>query len=183
MTTGMVSRNDACDVRSIRIPADEPAVKALDTSFTTQSIFEVVQEADGIRFLVQEQPSLLTKSFPLEDLETDQWDRGWVATVDARIVGFIATWQESWRSRLGIYHFYVESSARRKGIGRTLLDRALADGGERGAHMAWLETSNLNHPGIEAYRKMGFKICGADMTHYRGTPSEEEVAIFMARDL
>jgi ribosomal protein S18 acetylase RimI-like enzyme len=53
----------------------------------------------------------------------------------------------------------------------------------RGAINLWLETSNLNVPGIRAYRRLGFELCGADATLYLGTPAASEQALFFARPL
>jgi ribosomal protein S18 acetylase RimI-like enzyme len=50
-----------------------------------------------------------------------------------------------------------------------------------GALTVWIETSHVNHPGIAAYRRLGFDICGFDTTLYRGTPAEDETALYMAR--
>jgi hypothetical protein len=56
-------------------------------------------------------------------------------------------------------------------------------GREASAVTAWAETSNVNHPGVEAYRRLGFSLCGCDATLYRGTPSEEEFALYLARPI
>jgi hypothetical protein len=50
-----------------------------------------------------------------------------------------------------------------------------------GARHLWLETSNLNHPGVAAYRALGFSLTGMDMTLYDGTPAQGEVALFFSR--
>ena len=53
----------------------------------------------------------------------------------------------------------------------------------RGALHLWVETSNLNVPGIRAYRRMRFELCGADTTLYLGTPAANEQALFFALPL
>jgi hypothetical protein len=63
------------------------------------------------------------------------------------------------------------------------MKRAIDHGRELGATMAWLEASNLNGVGIEAYSKMGFDICGFDLTHYRGTRSAGQFAVFLSRSI
>jgi ribosomal protein S18 acetylase RimI-like enzyme len=63
------------------------------------------------------------------------------------------------------------------------MDRALEHGRKLGASTGWLETSNLKGSGVAAYRKMGFSICGFDLTHYRGTPSEGQFAMFLDRPI
>lgn len=85
--------------------------------------------------------------------------------------------------RLVIHHLYVAPEVRRHGTGRALLEHALDRGRARGAPVAWLETSNLNHPGIQAYRRFGFDVCGLDTSLYVGTPAEGEFALFLWRPL
>jgi ribosomal protein S18 acetylase RimI-like enzyme len=79
-----------------------------------------------------------------------------------------------------VAHLYVAPHQRRRGLGRALLDHALADGAARGAEIAWLEASNVNHPAITAYRRLGFYLCGLDATLYAGTPGHDEIALFFA---
>jgi len=116
----------------------------------------------------------------VDDLRGNRsWDRGWLAEVGQKATGFIATAYEPWNRRTVIWHFYVSPEYRRRGLGRRLLDVALSDGVSRGAVSAWLETSNLNVPGIDAYRRFGFELCGVDVSLYEGTEAEGEVALFL----
>ena len=56
-----------------------------------------------------------------------------------------------------------------------------ADEGRRvGAHTVWLETQNVNVPAIRAYQALGFPLCGLDLTLYRGTMHDGDVALYMA---
>ena len=64
------------------------------------------------------------------------------------------------------------------GIGRSLMEQAIKAAGQRSARTAWVETSNVNVPGIDAYRRLGFSIFGFDLTLYGGTASEGQFAIF-----
>jgi ribosomal protein S18 acetylase RimI-like enzyme len=82
-----------------------------------------------------------------------------------------------------IWDFYVDRPYRGNGIGRALMEHALQHGRERGAVTAWLETSNLNAPGVAVYRKLGFRICGFDLSLYRSTRSEDQFALFLERRL
>jgi GNAT superfamily N-acetyltransferase len=95
--------------------------------------------------------------------------------------GFIAVAFEEWNRRMSIWHFYVDRPLRGRGGGRALLQPALEWGRAAGAKTAWVETTNLNHPGIEAYRRLGFELCGFDSSLYRGTETSDEIAVFLAR--
>jgi ribosomal protein S18 acetylase RimI-like enzyme len=95
--------------------------------------------------------------------------------------GFIAWSIEAWNRRMTIWHFYVGLPYRQRGAGRLLMDAALDDARRVAAAMVWVETSHVNGPGIAAYQRLGFEICGFDATLYRGTSSPDEVAVYMAR--
>jgi ribosomal protein S18 acetylase RimI-like enzyme len=86
--------------------------------------------------------------------------------VDERICGFIAAGYHPWNRRLTIWHLYVDNAHRKKGIARLLVIRANDYGVSRGALNLWLETSSLNVPGVQAYRRLGFELCGLDTTLY-----------------
>jgi len=83
-----------------------------------------------------------------------------------------------WNKRLVIWHFYVDRAERRKGFGRQLMDCALSAGRQWGARTAWAETSNVNYPGVIAYQRLGFKLCGFDATLYQGTVNEASLGYF-----
>jgi ribosomal protein S18 acetylase RimI-like enzyme len=51
---------------------------------------------------------------------------------------------------------YVEPSARRVGLGRALLDAAIARARERDARRIELDTAETNEPGLALYRSAGF---------------------------
>lgn len=169
-------------IREIRLPQDRLALEHLDTSFTSDVIYEVTASGDGFHLTPARASPTVQKSFPIDDLDNRQWDSAYVVD-DGQIRGFIATAFETWNRRLVIWHFYVAPTHRRKGFGRRLLERALEHGREQGARLAWLETTNLNYPGVQAYRRLGFELCGLDSTLYRGTGAEGEIALFLARPL
>ena len=117
------------------------------------------------------------------DLGSVPIQQGWVAVQAGRVRGFVGVSVEPWNMRLSIWHFYVDHAIRRLGAGRLLMASAVAWGRENGAKLAWIETSNLNVPGIQAYAALGFEICGFDTSLYRNTTSQDEFAVFMSRNL
>ncbi|MFE5297869.1 GNAT family N-acetyltransferase [Streptomyces sp. NPDC056632] len=185
-------------------PADREAVEAIDDSFTTDRIYEVV--ADGSGFALRErgvEPPLV-KVFPedpedpedFEDFEDAGEGTGGaedgegpggshveVAVAGDEVCGFVACGIEEWHSRLVVHQIAVAPAHRGRGIGAALMERACAYGRRAGARTAWLEVTNVNAPAIRAYRRMGFELCGLDTTFYRGTASEGETALFMSREL
>jgi len=166
-------------IREVDRAADAAAIRQLDASYTTELVYEVTAESDSLRLGLR--PTLARRGrFPI-DLERPPWDQGYVAVENEAVRGFIATRLEAWNHRLAIWHFYVDRDHRRRGFGRALVEHALAAGQRSGALTAWAETSNVNVPGIEAYRRLGFSICGFDLTLYHGTPSEGQFAVYLSR--
>ena len=79
-------------------------------------------------------------------------DRAWVAEVDGQIVGMISL-HGSGRLDLGMF---VASAHRGKGIGRALMDAAIAHARSSGAFKISLEVWPHNAAAIALYRKYGF---------------------------
>ncbi|MET9322272.1 GNAT family N-acetyltransferase [Streptomyces sp. NPDC003038] len=173
-------------------PQDAGAIEALDGSFTTDSVFEVVATDAG--FTLHEVPvdPPVHKMFPPEEhdeqvlggsagtgLQADA--RTYVALDGGRLCGFAAVGYSAWNRRLTIEDIEVSPGDRGRGIGRALMECAAAFARERGAEHLWLEVSSVNAPAVHAYRRLGFTLCGLDTTLYDGTPSAGEQALFMSR--
>jgi ribosomal protein S18 acetylase RimI-like enzyme len=171
-------------IREMDRAVDRPGVAALDTSFRTTSVFDVVVTARRIELVERALTAPLIKRYPVDEVFADwaTWDTGLVAD-DGTICGFAATEYELWHRRLVLWHFYVAPERRREGIGRALLARVEQHGRQLGARRVWLETSNVNAPGIAAYARLGYTLCGADTTFYEATPAAAETAIYLSKPL
>ncbi|HZC16272.1 MAG TPA: GNAT family N-acetyltransferase [Caulobacteraceae bacterium] len=172
-------------VRSSLLPQDAAGIAAINTSFTTGRAYDVAVSGDGIALRLRDLDAPLTKRFPLDDLESPDrpYDRAWVAVEGEAIIGFAATSYADWNRRLVLWHLYVDTPWRGRGIARQLLASVEAERAARGARHVWLETSSLNAPGVAAYRALGFSLTGVDLTLYDGTPAEGEIALFFSRPL
>jgi ribosomal protein S18 acetylase RimI-like enzyme len=170
-------------IRQARLPDDAAAIEAIDTSFATDVVFDVEASGDGFALRERRLAAPAIKRFPLDDLRSDErpWSHGFVAEEAGACLGFAAAGFEPWNRRLVLWHLYVQPSARGRGIGRQLAARVAALGRELGARHIWLETSNLNAPGVAAYRALGFCLTGIDTTLYDATPAEGEVALFFSK--
>ena len=170
-------------IREARLPDDAAAIEAIDTSFTTDVILAV--EATGEGFFLRERrlAAPIAKRFPIDDVHQDDrpWSHAFVAEDGGACVGFAAVRLEPWNKRLVLWHLYVQPGARGRGVGRQLVERVVELGRELGARHIWLETSNLNAPGVAAYRALGFTLTGVDTTLYDATPAEGEIALFFSR--
>ena len=171
-------------IREVDRVADRAGVEALDTSFVTSSVFDVAVSPRRIELVERALAVPLEKRYPIEEVFAHwaSWDVGFVAEAE-QICGFAAVEYEHWHARLVLWHLYVAPERRRQGLARALLARVEQHGRELGARRVWLETSNVNVPGIAAYARLGYALCGADTTHYEATPAAAETAVFLSRPL
>lgn len=106
------------------------------------------------------------RSFPLPwpagafrfEVTQNEHARCWVAETEGRVSGALVGY-------LVIDEFQVATIAvhpgyRRRGIGRMLLDHALAEARSAGAQTAFLEVRTGNIPAQSLYRQFGFRIVG-----------------------
>jgi ribosomal protein S18 acetylase RimI-like enzyme len=175
---------EAIEIRPAHAERDSALLASLDTSFETRAMLDVQADGRGFRLIEKRVEPPLRKTFDLRRLDAaHEWERAWLALDRGQAVGVVATQYETWNRRLIIWHLYVNTSHRRHGIGRRLLNIALSAAREAGARTAWVETTNLNLPGVRAYEHLGFQVCGLDTSLYDATASEGEVALFLCRRL
>jgi ribosomal protein S18 acetylase RimI-like enzyme len=180
----MIGVVERIEIRPAHVERDSAFIRSLDTSFETGAILDVKADGRGFRLVEKTVEPPLRKAFDLGRLDAaHEWERVWLALDGDQAVGLIATQHETWNLRVIIWHLYVNTSHRRRGIGRRLLNSALSAAREAGARTAWLETSNLNLPGVQAYERLGFHLCGLDTSLYDATASEGEVALFLCHSL
>jgi len=170
-------------IRDARFPQDATAIRGIDTGFSTEVVYDVETVGHSLSLKTRRLASPLRKRFPLDDLDDPQrrWSHAFVAEATGTFLGFAAAGLEPWNRRLTLWHLYVDAAARGQGVGRTLVERVLSLGRALDARHVWLETSNLNAPGVAAYEALGFRLCGIDLTLYDGTPAEGEIALFFSR--
>lgn len=189
-------------------PEDTPALESIDSSFTTNSIYTANPAPSGsLGFTLTETPISppLTKHFPDDssdsDSESDESTENnytllaedhHSTTPSPQIIGFIQTSYSPWNKRLTVTDIEISPSHRGRGVGRKLIDlaerRATAreQEGEQGGEKKevkylWLEVSNVDAPAIGSYLRMGFGVCGLDVSLYEGTEARGEVGVFMWR--
>jgi ribosomal protein S18 acetylase RimI-like enzyme len=170
-------------VRPAVFPDDADAIARIDTSFTTDTIYEVRLDSDSFRIDATSVVPPVTKTFPIDGISGWRaWERAWVASDDdGTVCGFCAVRDQQWNRQLVLWHLYVDRAARGRGFGHDLLETAVADAGQHGARFVWLETSNLDYPAVQWYRRHGFELVGLDMIRYEPTYAAGEVALYMAK--
>ena len=172
-------------IREMDRATDTAGVQAIDTAFETSSIFDVVIGPRSVELVERSLAVPLVKRYPIEDAFAfwASWETGWVAEDHDGICGFAAVEYEPWHRRLVLWHLYVTRARRGEGIARALLAHVEAHGRQLGARRVWVETSNVNVPGLAAYARLGYELCGLDRTHYEATDAEAESAVFVAKAL
>lgn len=169
-------------IRPIRSPREVRALVSLDTSFCTSHIFRVICEGSTFSLTEEMVTPPILKSYPLIDLSDD------VAPSDHTLLARVAVWPgvsmrfEAWNRRSLLRHLYVAPASRRRGVGGALVNAISSLSDSLGSRCLWVETQNVNHPAIQFYLRLGFKLCGFDTSLYdlRGR-STEEIGLFFAR--
>jgi ribosomal protein S18 acetylase RimI-like enzyme len=176
-------------IRALNRTRDRRGVEAIDTAFETDVVFDLVIAGHSIELVERRLDGPLTKRYSIGEVFAPwaRWDRGWVAE-DATspgpraIVGFAAAEYEAWHARLVLWFLYIAPAWRRRGVGRALLREVESHGRSVGATHVWLETSNVNVPGVAAYERLGYSLCGADRLYY-GEYMPGETALYLAKML
>jgi ribosomal protein S18 acetylase RimI-like enzyme len=170
-------------IRELKRATDRKGVEAIDTTFETASVFDVVTTARRIELVERRLDQPLAKSYSIDEVFATwaRWSAGWVAD-DNGVRGFAAAGYEPWHERLVLWFLYIAPAWRRRGLGRALLERVEAHGRGVGATHVWLETSSVNVPGVTAYERLGYTLCGADRLYY-GSYMPGEAAIYLAKSL
>jgi [ribosomal protein S18]-alanine N-acetyltransferase len=95
-----------------------------------------------------------------------------------RILGFIVFWLV--HDEVHVLNIATALEARRRGIGRALMEAAAAAGRARGATLATLEVRRSNTAAITLYRALGYRQVGIRPNYYT---DEGEDAIVMVVEL
>jgi ribosomal protein S18 acetylase RimI-like enzyme len=171
-------------IRSVLLPDDRVALLALDRSLTTDRVYRIARTPRSFVLEEVRVAPAVRKEFPLaDDLGPERaWEHGVVAEQDGALVGFAAWTHRRWNRRTELWHLYVAPAWRGQGIGRALIDAAVAAARESAMRCVWLETSNLAYPAIRFYERLGFSLCGLDTSLY--DPAElagAETALYFSR--
>lgn len=171
-------------IRALHRSRDRRGVEAIDTGFETATAFELVTTARTIELVERPLPAPIVKRYSIGEVFAPwaRWDRGWVAEAEGAIVGFATAEYEAWHARMVLWFLYIAPAWRRRGVGRALLAEVEGHGRSAGATHVWLETSNVNVPGVAAYERLGYALCGADRLYY-GDYMPGETALYLAKML
>ncbi len=94
------------------------------------------------------------------------------------VLGYIVFWLV--HDEVHVLNVATAIEARRRGVGRALMDAAEAAGRDRGARLSTLEVRRSNTPAIALYRVLGYQQVGVRARYYA---EENEDAIVMVKSL
>lgn len=101
-----------------------------------------------------------------------------------QLVGVLIAETREWNYSLWVWEFHVAPEQRGQGIGRMLMEQAAAQAKAAGMRVMVCETQNQNSNAIKAYRKLGFRPEGIDISYYTNEDYPERgIAVFMKRRL
>jgi ribosomal protein S18 acetylase RimI-like enzyme len=175
----------AFTIRELDRRKDRKGVEAIDTGFETSSVFDMVTTPRSIELVERPLEAPIVKRYSIGEVFSQwaRWNTGYVAVDDGDTIrGFATVEYEAWHRRVNLWFLYIAPTWRRRGVGRALLAEVESYGRARGAKRVWLETSNVNVPGVAAYARLGYTLCGADRTYYdQYMPGE--TALYLAKEL
>lgn len=157
----------------------------IDEAFLVESELALFAEGGVIRYEVVPVPSY-EKRYAGEETSVGAESPGravFLAYLGRSIAGKIVL-SEGWNRQAWIVDLAVDARRRRAGVGRALMDRAVAWTRERGLAVIRAETQNNNVPACKLYESCGFRLGGFDRDLYRGLDEgTTEVALFWHLDL
>lgn len=103
----------------------------------------------------------------LYEIEQNRVARCHVVRDDGRLVGYICVWEVA--DEIHITNIAVHPTARRQGIGRTLLGAVLDDARKRALRLVVLEVRPSNVEARSLYESFGFQVVGRRRGYYYDT--------------
>ena len=166
----------------------------IDAEFESDRFLDVEKTTNGLGVAWRLVERSLDPPFRSNDFGLDRRQREQVAVryrerdglylvaEDERIGKLVAVLdmeRESWRDTAVVWNILVDRACRRQGLGRELMNRAVAWAREQGLRGIVLEAQTNNLAACRFYQAMGFKLCGLDDHFYSNDDmGAKEVAIF-----
>ena len=153
-----------------------------DDTFTVESRLAISTDETGIQFsIVPTTP--YQKKYPRPTFDYNDYIENpdrlvYLAFVDNIIAGEIRL-RKNWNNYAYIEDIVVDAEFRRRGIGRSLINKAIHWAKEKNLPGIMLETQNNNVAGCMLYQSCGFELAGFDRRLYQGIdPETDEIALY-----
>jgi streptothricin acetyltransferase len=103
---------------------------------------------------------------------------------DEALIGIAIADRQDWNRTMLLWEFHIAPDHQGRGIGRAMMERLAVNCKAAGMRIITVETSNINVPAIQFYRRVGFNIEAIDLTFYSNDDlAHGDVAVFMKRKL
>ncbi len=162
--------------------ANQADLNRCDNAFTVEAELRLAAEDGRISYTVQPVTPYV-KCYGPEVYDVQAYTgkpnhAAWLAYVDGWLAGQILV-HENWNRLAIIWDITVDPPFRRRGVGRRLIEEAVAWARGRGLPGVMLETQNINVAACRLYESSGFVLGGFDACLYRRVmPGTREIALF-----
>jgi len=159
-----------------------PSVDQFDTTFIVDARLVLSVEDGRISYSIIPIPPR-EKSYPPEQKDYRAWLNDpdkliFLAYVDGELAGQIRV-LKYWNAYAYVDDIAVNPKHRRQGVGRVLIQKAIAWAKQKGYPGLMLETQDINIAGCRLYESCGFTWGGFDRFLYKGLhPSTDEIALY-----
>ena len=173
-----LQRGGIMEIRPLSWPADLPQLERLDTSFSTDIVYDVQSLPHGFAIVERRVTPSLLKQYPIvwEDLRA--CTAAIVAEREGVLLGVAALQHVAWNRRAAVAHLYVDRPARGQGIGARLVRDLHIRAKALHARCLWVETQNMNAPAIHFYERCGFVFSGLDLSLYDPQDTAGDIALY-----
>lgn len=173
-------------IKVVQLGYEKYAGKEYETEVFSDAYLDIEPQDEGFSMRWIKVPEKFR--MPLKDTMLSDWLEEPVAYgvfAGSELLGFVEGFLERWNNRFRVTNICIfDSSARRRGLGKMLLERVLIDAKKSGARMVVLETQSFNSAAIAFYQKNGFEIIGFDRFAYSNEgPAEHNMRIEMGKKL
>lgn len=162
------------------VDADFEALSHLDLTYPTKRYLRIERSGMApehtyeLRWRDRESPDAIYNQYPVERLGVagERLDLFLVAESDSVPVGLLMIMLPSWANSAEMTDFAVDRAARGQGVGRALLEAAIAWARGRRMLALWVEPRADAAPAIEFYLKNGFRLSGFNDHLYSNADEE-----------
>ncbi len=167
------------------IPADLPALVAIDHSYMTDYVWQMDLQTSprqiGVTFRETRLPRSVRLNYPRDPIAlADTWKQHagmLVADLDEQPVGYICLTIDPLLNIVKATDLAVIRRMRRQGIGAGLLLAAQDWTRHHNCTQFIVEMQSKNHPAISLVQKLGFEFCGYSDRYY----TNRDIALFFAK--
>ena len=158
-------------VEVVELAKNDTYLKDIGSTYTSSHYYDVSvrRDSEGWRIdLVRKAfDETLNKNYRGRLFEDHVGEpRVFAARVGQEEVGWIELGYERWNNRMRVWEFLVAEDFRKQGIGKLLMNHAVAIARQKGARMLVLETQTNNVTAIDFYLRFGFDLIGLDTAAY-----------------